>query len=316
MYRLLIVSQYKKSVNVSMDINVTVSATSANLGPGFDCLGVALACYNEFRFASATHLEIRSLTGTPLDTTAENLAYRSFAHLFTVLGQPIPPVRLGIRAVVPLARGLGSSATAIVGGLVAANEWLGQPWDRAELLAAATALEGHPDNVAPALLGGCQLSLVAGEVVCAAVPWPETVVPVVVVPDFQLSTQAARAVLPRVVSRGDALFNSTRVGLLVLALSQGRTDWLELALQDRLHEPYRQKLVPGLVELAQVAQSQGAYGLVLSGAGPTVLALCAPVLAQQVGGALVEAWAGFGVRAEAHFWEVDRVGVRVYKGEE
>lgn len=295
-----------------MKVSVSVPATSANLGPGFDCLGVALACHNQFVFSPAEHLTIVAPGCPTLDCSRDNLAYQSFARLFQTLGLPVPSVHLEITASIPLARGLGSSATAIVGGLAAANAWLGTPWDRAQLLAEATRIEGHPDNVAPALLGGCQLSLITdGGVLCAAVPWPETICPVAVIPDFELSTAQARAVLPGDFSKADSIFNCTRVGLLVLALSQGRTDWLPLALQDRIHQPYRQTLVPGMADLIQQAPTLGAYGLVLSGAGPTLLVLTAPDRAEAIGDQLVTRWAEMGITAQAKVWPVDTLGTEV-----
>jgi len=292
-----------------MKVSVSVPATSANLGPGFDCLGVALACHNQFMFSPAEQLTI---VAPGLDCSAENLAYQSFARLFQALGLSVPPVRLEITAPIPLARGLGSSATAIVGGLAAANAWLGSPWDQAQLLAEATRIEGHPDNVAPALLGGCQLSLMnEGAVLCAPVPWPETICPVAVIPDFELATAKARAVLPGDFSKADSIFNCTRVGLLMLALSQGRTDWLPLALQDRIHQPYRQTLVPGMADLMALAPSLGAYGLVLSGAGPTLLVLTPPERAEMIGDQLVTRWSEAGITAQARVWPVDTLGTQV-----
>ncbi|WP_218080029.1 homoserine kinase [Anthocerotibacter panamensis] len=293
---------------------VRVPATSGNVGPGFDCLGVALGLYNSFCFQSAPEFRIR-VTGAEavgLELGPDNLAYRSFCYLFTRLGLEIPTVALEADLQVPLARGLGSSATAIVGGLVAANTWAGEPVSPQTLVDWATQLEGHPDNVAPALLGGCQLSLAKqGSVVCMSLPWLEQVVPVAVVPAFGLSTAKARAVLPTVVPREDALFNSAHLGLLVAALEQGRTDWLTLALEDRLHQPYRAPLVPGMDQIMAVARAQGAYGVVLSGAGPTLLALTAPTRQEQVAQAMVEAWANLGIQAKAHILRVDTQGTQI-----
>ncbi len=277
---------------------VQVPATSANLGPGFDCLGVALALHNTFHFSGAEELRITAAKG--LSSAADNLAYQSFRHLFELLGQPIPPIHLEITAKVPLSRGLGSSATAIVGGLLGANAWLANPLTVQELLDIATNLEGHPDNVAPALLGGCCLSVMAGDnVLSVEVPWPEQVLCMVVIPDFTLSTAAARAVLPQTFSRAEAIFNSSRVGLLTLALTLGKPQWLGQALEDCWHQPYRTQLVPGMTEVFAQAQAAGAYGVVLSGAGPTLLALCPPDLCQSIGESMVKTWQELGIVAQA-----------------
>ncbi len=295
-------------------LTVRVPATSANLGPGFDCLGVALGRYNSFHFAPAESLLI-SATGVgcaQLDCSDQNLAYRSFAHCFKERGYPVPAVHLAIETGVPLARGLGSSSTAIVGGVMAAYAWMDEPWTKTDLLSTVVHLEGHPDNVVPALLGGCQLSLIKAETVTTvAIPWPLALTPVVVIPEFMLSTAEARAILPPLVSRADALFNSTRLGLLLLALERGYFDLLPLALQDRLHQPYRAQLIPGMDQLAQVAQAQGAYGLVISGAGPTLLTLCPPDRAEVIRQALVQAWQDQGISAEAMILPVDPVGAVV-----
>jgi homoserine kinase len=240
------------------------------------------------------------------------LAYQSFCYFFQQTGLPLPTVALDLTLRVPLARGLGSSATAIVGGLVAANQWVGQPWDTQQLLTAATALEGHPDNVAPALLGGCQLSLMtdAGPRTLT-VAWPEGLATVAVIPDFSLSTAAARAVLPKTIDRADALFNSSRLGLLVLALAENQLNLLPLALQDRLHQPYRSALIPGMVEVGQAGTAAGAYGVVLSGAGPTLWALCRETDQAAVALAMTEAWAKVGVGARAEILPVVQEGVRI-----
>ncbi len=287
---------------------VTVPATTANLGPGFDCLGAALTLYNRFTFTSlptaTLPVEIR-MTGVEADrvsTGPDNLLYQSFLRLYQEIGQTPPPVRIEVVMAVPLARGLGSSATAIVGGLVAANVLAGEPLSTMVIRDLAIAIEGHPDNVVPALLGGCQLAVQnegIGEWVICELPWHETIVAVVAIPEFELSTQAARQVLPTQYSRADAIFNAAHLGLLVQALATGNPLWLQAALADRIHQPYRQSLIPGYESVQTAAQAAGAYGLVISGAGPTLLALTSLAQAPAVATAMVTAWQGVGIRSTA-----------------
>ncbi len=287
---------------------VTVPATTANLGPGFDCLGAALTLYNRFTFTplptAAPPVEIR-MTGAEADrvsTGPDNLLYQSFLRLYQEMGQSPPPVRIEVEMAVPLARGLGSSATAIVGGLVAANVLAGEPLSTTAVRDLAIAIEGHPDNVVPALLGGCRLAVQAETanawVICELL-WHETIAPVLAIPDFELSTQAARQVLPTQYSRADAIFNAAHVGLLVQALATGERTWLQTALADRIHQPYRQSLIPGYEAVQAAALAAGADGLVISGAGPTLLALTSPTQAAAVAAAMVAAWQGVGIQATA-----------------
>ena len=308
---------------------VTVPATTANLGPGFDCIGAALTLYNQFRF---TRIEATSdvptqsddaevvrisVTGTEaklVDTSANNLAYQAFLKLYQHLGQTPPPVHIEIELGVPLARGLGSSATAIVGGLVGANQLAGEPLDQIEVMKLAIAMEGHPDNVVPALLGGCRLAA-SGEAALKAweicdISWHSEIVPVIAIPDFELSTKEARRVLPTEISRADAIFNIAHFGLLLRGLETGRGDWLRTALQDKLHQPYRQALIPGYDAVNSAALKAGAYGLVISGAGPTLIALVDTAQAADVAVAMAEAWKAQGILAQARSLSIDTQGAR------
>jgi homoserine kinase len=297
--------------------SVSVPATTANLGPGFDCIGVALTLYNQFKFSHHEEVAIR-VTGTESDrvrTDNSNLVYRSFVKLYEHIGQNPPSVHIDIAMDVPLARGLGSSATAIVGGLVGGNLLAGEPLDTTAVMELAIALEGHPDNVVPALLGGCRLAASVETLsrqrweICD-VPWHESVVPVVAIPDFELSTAEARRVLPSEVSRADAIFNTAHLGLLLRGLETGNEDWIRAALQDRLHQPYRQALIRGYEVVQQAAVDAGAYGLVVSGAGPTLLALTNPRQAEPVIEAIAQTWQQVGVKAQVRSLEIDNQGAR------
>jgi homoserine kinase len=305
----------------SSAVTVTVPATTANLGPGFDCIGAALTLYNSFTFtaldSSSTELLRIAVTGLEAErvqTDTRNLAYQSFSKFYQHLGQTPPPVAIEIALGIPLARGLGSSATAIVAGLVAADYFTGLSAGSPTLIELAIDLEGHPDNVVPALLGGCRLAASHSqhptESVICDVPWDEQVVPIVAIPDFELSTQEARRVLPSEYSRADAIFNTAHLGLLVRGLATGQADWLRSALQDRIHQPYRQVLIPGYADVQAAALAAGAYGLVISGAGPTLLSLSAADQVATINAAMVAAWATHGITAQALALRLDRQGTR------
>ncbi len=262
-----------------MTITVRVPATSANLGPGFDALGLALRLHNTLVIepASSPEIEIAGEGEKTLPRDPSHLAYQAAMAVAaraeeTGIASAVRAFRLKQHNTIPLARGLGSSAAAIVAGAVAANALLGHPLDVQALLDLATELEGHPDNVAPALLGG----LVVCTRTATGVRWmrlaPPSLKVVLAVPDYHVSTEEARRRLPACVPFPDAVFNVTRTALLVAALTGGRPDLLDEATQDRLHQPYREHLVPGLNDVFSAARRAGAYGVALSGSGPAVLA--------------------------------------------
>lgn len=308
-------------------VSIAVPATTANLGPGFDCIGAALSLYNEFQFtqlnSSETPLKI-TVTGAEaqrVQTDESNLLYQAFLKFYQHIEKNPPPVEIEIKLGVPLARGLGSSATAIVGGLVGANLLAGEPLRQVEVMQLAIEMEGHPDNVVPALLGGCRLAATGlvepqrrGEhreewEICN-IPWHWDVVPVVAIPDFELSTAEARKVLPSEYSRKDAIFNAAHLGLLVRGLESGRGDWLRSAMQDKIHQPYRKSLINGYEAVYSAALNAGAYGMVISGAGPTLLALVSTDKAQDVCQAMESAWQKEGVIPEVKVLKVDFQGAR------
>ncbi|RZM79781.1 homoserine kinase [Leptolyngbya iicbica] len=281
---------------------VAVPATTANIGPGFDCLGAALTRYNHFTFASLPTAETLQITVQGLDsdrvtTDASNLAYVAFQKFFHKIGQPVPALSLEIELDVPLARGMGSSSTAIVGGILGANAMAGEPLDAQALADFATEIEGHPDNVVPALLGGCRLTTVddAGTATVCEVPWHPDIIPILVVPAFEVSTAQARAVLPTAYSRADAVYTMGHLGLLIQALATGNGDWLRTAIGDRIHEPYRKSLIPGYDAVTQAARDAGAYGVTISGAGPTLLALGSADRAAAIAQAMAQAWQQTGI---------------------
>ncbi|MDF5710509.1 MAG: homoserine kinase [Nostoc sp. S4] len=302
-------------MSVVCDVTVTVPATTANLGPGFDCMGAALKLYNQFKF---TRVEEGGLTiavtgeeAQRVQTDRSNLLYQAFIKFYQHLEQTPPAVKIEIQLGIPLARGLGSSATAIVGGLVAANQLEGAPMSQSQVMELAIAMEGHPDNVVPALLGGCRLAASggAGWEICD-VPWHQDIIPVVAIPDFELSTSEARRVLPTQVSCADAIFNTAHLGLLLRGLETGKAEWLKTALQDKLHQPYRKTLIPSYDAVNLAAVTAGAYGMVISGAGPTLLALTDELHSQAVEAAMSNAWEQEGITAKVRSLSLDIQGTK------
>lgn len=260
---------------------VVAPATTANLGPGFDCLGMALDLWNRLEVvpvpAGSPELSSVEIVGEGVDelaSDASNLTFRALRFLFDEAGLEMPGLRLRCQNVIPLSRGMGSSAAAIAGGLVAANHLCGNQYSRNELLEMAATIEGHPDNVAAAVLGGLQLVVSDGsQLYTAPIPVPEEIQAVLFIPEARIATSDARAVLPGQVSVADAVFNMGRVALLVAGMSLDRPEYLDVATQDRLHQPYRQPLFPAIKLIFAAARDAGALGVFLSGSGSTVLAL-------------------------------------------
>ena len=304
-----------------MNITVTVPATTANIGVGFDCLGAALTMANEFQFALVDNTKLKiTVSGEEADKVAKNennLIYRSLLELYQRIGQTPPNLEIKIKLGVPLSRGLGSSATAIVGGLLGANSLAGNPLTIEEIMSMAIEAEGHPDNVVPALLGNCLLSVRDSTKwqICP-IPWHQDIIPVVAIPNFELSTEAARSVLPTEYSRYDAIFNVSRMGLLVRALATNNSDWLTTALADKIHQPYREQLITGYSQVRQAAIEAGACGMVISGAGPTLLALTNPAYSDRVVESMTLAWANMGIKAVVRSLAIDTVGAKVIVGED
>ena len=260
---------------------VVAPATTANLGPGFDCLGMALDLWNRLEIisvpqgcAESAQVEIEGEGVDELAADASNLTFRAMRFLFDEAGLEMPSLRLRCHNVIPLSRGMGSSAAAIAGGLVAANTLCGNPYSPNELLEMAATIEGHPDNVAAAVLGGLQLVVSDGpQLYTAPIPVPEEMQAVLFIPEARIATADARAVLPGQVSVADAVFNMGRVALLVAGMALDRPEYLDVATQDKLHQPYRQPLFPAIKLIFAAARDAGALGVFLSGSGSTVLAL-------------------------------------------
>ncbi len=266
--------------NVRM-LKIRVPATSANLGPGFDCLGLALDIWNEISFEPAEKLSYHVIGegAEKLNKGTRNLLTKAFAFAHEVCGREMRGVSIRAKNEILMSSGLGSSAAAIVAGLFGANEMLANPLNENELLKLATEIEGHPDNVAPALLGGLVISIISGdEIITRRYKIPEFTI-VIVKPNMEWPTKIARAVLPKSVSRADSIYNIGRTALVVDALRNGDLDLLQKVMDDRIHQPYRLKHISGGMSAYKTAKRFGAAAL--SGAGPAIIAFVPPENAER-----------------------------------
>ncbi|HEY8477897.1 MAG TPA: homoserine kinase [Chloroflexota bacterium] len=298
-------------------VAVRVPATTANLGPGFDALGMALGLYNTVvaEPGDGPEVVVEGEGADRLPRDARNLVYRSAEEAARRIGGTLPPLRLRCANAIPPARGLGSSSAAIVAGLMIGNALLGGPWDPEQVLATAAELEGHPDNVTPAVFGGLQVCVVdRGRVCHVAVPVERRLRVALFIPDVPMATRGARRVVPRRVSLADAVHNLGRTALLVAAMATGRLDVLGVATQDRLHQPPRAALFPALPILLAAAMEHGALGAFLSGAGSTVAALV-DERGEMVAEAMARTAAREGVTGRARVVEISQEGAHYIDGE-
>lgn len=310
-----------------MKVSVKVPASSANLGPGFDCLGIALPIYNtitiEETVLPGTGIEINMMSeeesidemvfdSIPRDEN--NIVYKAVEMLYNSIGQEPSELKINIQAQIPIARGLGSSSSIVVGGLLAANKLLGSPADEAALLAIATEVEGHPDNVAPAILGGFVLATQEddGTLSYCKLQWPEEWDITVCIPDFELSTEIARSVLPKEVPMQDAIFNAKRLAMLVNAVNTKDEKLMKAALKDKLHQPYREKLVPGMHEIIEAFKHEdGVLGCVLSGAGPSMLVISHKYDVDKIKSTVKEIWEKQNIKVDIRTLKVEEQGAVV-----
>lgn len=268
-----------------MKVTVKVPATTANMGPGFDCLGMALDIWNtivveidgvETEDADA-RTDIISVSGEGRDTLSigdDNLTYSSFRRVYDGIGLPVPAVRMTCENEIPLGRGLGSSAAAVAGGLLAGSVLSGANLSQERILELAAQIEGHPDNAAAAVMGGCRIVVSDGSgFLTESISVPDELKAILFVPDVPMPTEEARGLLPKMIDRQDAVFNIGRTALLVNALASGNLRHLGIATEDMLHQPARQKLFFPMKNIFRAAMSAGALGVFLSGAGSSVLAL-------------------------------------------
>lgn len=315
-----------------MKVSVKVPATTANIGPGFDCLGMALPIYNtitiEETVLPGTGIEINviaesaaidelSLEHIPLDENS--LVYKAVELLYNSIGQTPSELKINIHSNIPVARGLGSSASVIVGALIAANELLGKPADEVALLSIACEIEGHPDNITPAIVGGLVLSSQEddGSVIYRKLNWPTEWAITVCVPDFELSTDIARSVLPKEVPMKDAIFNAQRLGMFVQAVNTKDAELMKLALKDRLHQPYRMKLVPGLDKIMDnLRLIDSVLGCVLSGAGSSILVISEKNDLDKIRGIVKDTWTDQNIKSDIKTLNIEQTGAQIVSNED
>lgn len=300
-------------------ITIRVPATSANCGPAFDCMGVACTLYDDFSYTISDtepgfHLQVTGEGAGMLHPSGRNLAFASFLEVWN---QYKNHLRIGItlkmRNAIPMSRGLGSSSAAIVGGVMAANILAEANLSKEQVLKVANKIEGHPDNVAPAIYGGFTIScLKDGEPHCLRFLPAKPLQFIAVIPERPLATSLARKALPVQVSLQDAVFNESRSALLAGALMSGQYDFLPLAMEDKLHQPYRAYLIPGMESVFQAGQAAGAYHCIISGAGSTLMAYAdATHDGTVIGKAMVNAFAAYGQKAVAKILLMDQEGAKI-----
>jgi homoserine kinase len=295
------------------NLSVRVPATSANLGSGFDCLGLALALYNTVVVRPAQHTQVivRGEGEGRLASDGRNMIYRTITSVFNDRGLIPPPLQLECENTIPVARGLGSSSSAVAAGLVIARALLDNALSELDLVRIGARIEGHPDNIVPCLLGGVRVCVNArGHIVTSAVSAPANLRGVVFVPDVPMRTEEARAALPRNVTMKQAVFNVGRAALLVAALEHGDFDLLRTATEDALHQPPRSRIFPAFPNIIERALAAGAHGAFLSGAGSSVLAF-ATQNSDKIALAMQQAAAERSIGGYSQVLDLDRTGATV-----
>ena len=307
-----------------MKVSVRVPATSANLGPGFDCFGLALPIYNtitiEETVLPGTGIEINIINeGNEVDNMIiddipkdeNNIAYKAVELLYNSIGQVPSELKINIQSEIPITRGLGSSASVIVGALLAANKLHGFPADETALISMATEIEGHPDNVTPAITGGVVFSSTEddGSLIYKKLNWPEEWELTVCIPDFELSTSISRSVIPKDIPLADAVYNLKHSAMLIHAIETADEELMKKALTDKIHQPYRVKLIPGMAEIMEAFKhEQGVLGCVLSGAGPTLLVISKNYNTDKIKSTAKEIWNDFGISSDVRTLKIEQKG--------
>lgn len=255
-------------------VRVTVPATSANMGSGYDSIGIALELYNIIDLEESDRIDISDKNGQFVPNDARNLIYQCAKRVYDECGRPLAGMRIIEDCAIPQTRGLGSSSACTVAGIMGANALLGEPLDRQAVIDLAATIEGHPDNSTPAILGGfCVALLEEGRVWHVRVPVHGAIDFVVFIPNFRLSTEKARAALPKTIAHRDAVYNLARAALLAGSLTTGKLENLDAATGDCLHQPYRFGLIENGADIVREAKDLGALGAFISGAGPSIIAL-------------------------------------------
>ncbi|MBR3889075.1 homoserine kinase [bacterium] len=310
-----------------MKVSVKVPATSANIGPGFDCMGMALPIYNivtiDETVLPGTGVEINILSEQEdvdnliidhIPRDENSVVYKAVELLYNSIGQTPSELKINIQTSIPVTRGLGSSAAVIVGALIAANRLLGNPADESALLSIATEIEGHPDNITPAIVGGLVMSSQEsdGSIVYRKLDWPDEWQVTVCIPDVELTTEISRSVIPENVPLSDAVFNVKRMAMFMNAIQTKDAELMKLALKDKLHQPYREKLVPGLKELSETFKhDEDVLGVVLSGAGSSMLIISKNNVTDRVTSKTLEIMENLNVKATVKTMKIVQEGATI-----
>lgn len=312
-----------------MKVSVKVPATTSNIGPGFDSFGMALPIYNtvtlEETVLPGTGIEINvvsedesvdELSVEHLELNENSLVYKAVELLYNSIGQTPSELKITIHSNIPIARGLGSSASVIVGGLLAANELLGNPADEAALLSIATEVEGHPDSITPAIVGGFVITSQEDDcsVIYKKIDWPEDWIITACIPEYELPTDISRSVIPENIPLKDAVFNAKRTAMFVNAVTTHDENLMKLALQDRLHQPYRMKLVPGFDKIIEnLKHEDDVLGCVLSGAGPSLLVISRRNNLDRIQSIVKDTWSDINIKSVIKTLYVEEKGAQVIK---
>ena len=304
-----------------MKVKVKVPATTANFGPGFDCLGMALPLYNEITVeetvmpGSGVSIQILNKNNDDgvlfIPTDENNIVYKSIELLYNSIGMSPSELKITIDTNIPLTRGLGSSASVIIGGIMAANKLLGEPADEAAILTIAREVEGHLDNIVPAFAGGFCLSADEddGNIVYQKLNWPKEWKINICVPDFELATNISRSVLPESYKLKDVTYNLSHLGLLLKACEKEDCELLKKALKDKLHEPYREQLVVGLDKIRDnFKNNNDVYGTVLSGAGPSVAVISNNDMVGEVHENVKQIWSDLNIKSHVFTFDIENNG--------
>ena len=294
-------------------VQVRIPASTTNLGPGFDVIGVALQLYNTVEVELATsglQIFIAGEGSNVLSQDCDNLVYQAISLLYRRIRKSLPPMSIRLQNEIPLARGLGSSGTAVIGGVMAANALSNASLTRDQILQMAAQMDGHPDNVSASLLGGIVVASPTEDgIACLKFLPPEPIDIVIVVPNFELLTSEARAVLPDKIDLQTAVFNIGRASLLIASLATGDFTLLGTAMEDMIHQPQRKHLIPGMEDAFAAAKAvdKGA-AVALSGAGPSLVALCAHETSNRVGNAMQDAFLKHNIESSSMVLDIDRDG--------
>jgi len=303
-----------------MKIKIKVPATTANLGPGFDALGLALDLWNETEFIATKDeqitVKVKGEGKDSLPKDATNAVAEAALLVYRLAGKPFSGMQINCNNRVPLGSGLGSSSAAMLTGMLGANALLGSPFSREEILKLAIETEGHPDNVAPAMLGGLVASIIhENHVVSLRLTLTSRRSPIhitVVLPDFDFPTKQARAILPAQIARKDAIHNISRAVIVTEAFRKGDLNMLGEAMEDKLHQPYRIPLIPGAQDAMDAMKDAGASAVALSGAGPSLIAFSSKH-ESAIGEAAKRAFAAAGLNLRVYKLKISRKGAEVHE---